>query len=94
MENDVDGNDDRKFLEKVKKPTMLASNSFHSLNVSNNWNIPSNHRNRPANGKGPCDNCGGEQYSPDFPHPCDGYKIKKAKEERTVCSDGSMECFQ
>ena len=40
------------------------------------------------NGKGPCDNCGGEHYSPDFPHPRDQTKVKKAKEERTAYRGG------
>ena len=44
MENDGDRHDDRKFLERLKKLTLLASNSVHSLNISNHWNIPYNHR--------------------------------------------------
>ena len=59
LENEVDMNDDRKFLERVKKITLLASNSFHSLNVSNHWNIPYNHRHGMAKVKVPCDNCDG-----------------------------------
>ena len=35
MENDGDRHDDRKCLERVKKLTLLANNSFHYLNVSN-----------------------------------------------------------
>ena len=86
LENDVDRHNDRKCLEKMKKITLLVSNSFHSLNVSKYWSIPSNHRHRIVTEfpkwKIPCDNCGGEYYSPDFPHPCDKEKIKKYKEER------------
>ena len=59
LENDGDRQDNRKCLERVKKLTLLASNYFQSLNVSNQWNIPYNHWHSMANGKGPCDNCGG-----------------------------------
>ena len=72
----------------TKQLTMLESNPFHFLNVSNNWNITSNNRNGMAKGKVPCDNCGGEHQSPDCPHPHDQNKIKKAKEERTACRVG------
>ena len=71
LENNGDMHDDRKCLEMMKELIMLESNSFHFLNVSNNWNITSNHRNGMSNGKSPCDNCGGEHYSPDLPHPRD-----------------------
>ena len=40
-----------------------------------------------AKGKVPCDNCDGEHYSPDFPHPRDKAKIKNAKEERAARTD-------
>ena len=82
LENEGYRHDDRICLENVKKLTLLASNSLHSLNDSNHWNIIYNHWHGMAKGKGPCDNCGGEQYSPDFPHPRDEDIIKKAKEER------------
>ena len=66
LENDGDRHYNRKFLEKVKKITLLASNSFHSLNISNQWNIPYNHRHVMAKRKFPCDNCDGEHCDPDF----------------------------
>ena len=89
LENDGDRNDVSKFLERVKKLTIFKSNSFHSLNVSNHWNIPSNNQNRIAKGKGPCNNCGGEHYSTYCPHPRDEAKLKKAKEELTACRGSS-----
>ena len=58
MENDGDRHDNRKFLESTNKLTLLASSSFRYLNVSNQYNIPSNYQNSMAKGKGPCDNCG------------------------------------
>ena len=81
LENDRDRHDETKCIERVKKPTILANKSFHSLNVSNHWNIPYNHQNGMAKVKGPCDNCGGEHYSPDCPYSWDKAKIKKAKEK-------------
>ena len=57
----------------VKKLTILESKSFHSLNVSNQWYGM-------AKGKFPCDTCGGEHYAPNFLHPRDKAKIKKAKQ--------------
>ena len=85
LDNDGGRHYNIKFLERVKKLTLLASKSFHSLNVSNQWNISSNHRHGMANGKGPCDNCGVEHYNLDFSHACDKVNIKKAKEERVAC---------
>ena len=41
-----------------------------------------------SKGKVLCDNCGSEHYAPDFPHPCDKAKIKKAKEDLTACRGG------
>ena len=52
LENDGDRRDIIKFLERVKNLTLLASNSFHSLNVSNQLNIPSNHQYNIDKGKG------------------------------------------
>ena len=40
LDNDGDRHDNRKFLERVNKLTLLASKSFQSLNISNQWNIP------------------------------------------------------
>ena len=74
-------------LERVKKITTLAANSFHSLNVSNQWNIPSNRRHSVAV-KGTCDNCGGDHYAPSCPHPRDEAKIKKAKDARAASRGG------
>ena len=82
MDNDGDSHDNIKCLERVKKLTLLASNSFHYLNVSNQWNIPSNYNNGMAKEKGPCDNCGGKKYAPDFTHPRDKANIKKVTEKR------------
>lgn len=50
---------DQACLSTLRKLCLLASNSFNSLNVSNQWNIPANHRHGMSKGKGPCDNCGG-----------------------------------
>ena len=88
MENDGDRHDDRKFLERVKKLILLASKSFHSLNVFNHWNIPSYHGHVMAKVKGSFDNCGREHYSPDCPYPHDESKIKKAEEERAARRGG------
>ena len=88
LENYGDKHDDRKCLERVKKLTLLASNYFHSLNVSNHWNVPSNHWNFMSKVKTPGDNCSGEHYSPDCLHPCYKAKNKKAKEERAYCRGG------
>ena len=81
LENYGDSHDDRKFLERVKKISMLASNSFHSLIFFNHWNIPSYHWHGISKGKFPCNNCGGEHYSPDYSHPRDEAKIKKSNED-------------
>ena len=72
----------------MKKLTFLVINFFHSLNVSNNWKNTSNHWHGMAKGKGPCDNFGGEQYYPNFLHPCDEAKLQKVKEERAACRGG------
>ena len=58
--NDGDSHDENKFLERVNNLTLLASKYFHSLNTSKQWKIPSNHWNRMAKGKFPCDNFDGE----------------------------------
>ena len=65
--------------------TLFASNSFQFLNVSNYWNIPYNHLHVISKQKCLCENCGGEHYSTDFPHPHDETKIKDSKEERAAC---------
>ena len=88
LENDGDRHNDNKCLERLKKLTLLASNSFHSLNVSKHLKIPYNHWHVMAKGKVPCYNCGVEHHSPDFLHPRDRDKIKKAKEERADCRGG------
>ena len=51
LKNNGDRHDDSKCLERVKNIALLVSKLFHSLNVSNHCNIPSNHRNRMAKGK-------------------------------------------
>ena len=90
FENDGYRHDDRKCLKRVKKLTMLARKSFQTLNVSNLWSITSNHRNDIGKTKGLCDNYGGENYSPDCPHPRGEAKINKAKEERAACRGGGV----
>ena len=65
LDNDGDMHYNRKCLERLKKITILASNSFHSLKFSNQWNITSNHWHGMEEGKVPCDNCGEEHYSTD-----------------------------
>ena len=72
----------------MKKLTLLVSNSLHYLNVSNHWNIPSNHQHAMDKGKGLCYNCGGEHYSTDFPYPRDEAKIKKSEKERVAHRSG------
>ena len=89
LENNGDRRDIRKCLERVKNLTLLASNSFHSLNVSNQLNIPSNNQYDIDKRKGQCDNCSGEHYAPYFPHSRDKAMIKKATEKRTACRGGS-----
>ena len=88
MDNDGDRHDNKKCPERLKKLTLLEKNSFHYLNVSNQWKIPSNHRHRMAKGKVPCDNCGGEHYGPDLPHPCDEAKTKNSKEDHAARRGG------
>ena len=88
LDNDGDSNNVIKFLERVKNITILASNYFNPLNVSNEWNIPSNNQHGMAKEKLPCNNCGGGHFSLDFLHPCDKDKIKKAIEEHTDCKRG------
>ena len=88
LENDGGRHDNRKFLERVKNLTLLASNSFHSLNISNQLKIPSNHQHGMAKGKGPCDNCCEEHCALYCPHPRNEAKIKKYKEERASCRGG------
>ena len=72
----------------MNKITLVVSNYFHYLNVSNNWNTTSKHRHDMAKEKGPCNYCGGEHYSTDCPHPRDEAKIKNYKEECVACRDG------
>ena len=79
LENDGDRHDNRKCLERVKKITLLASKSFPYLKFSNQCNIPSNHWQGMAKGKGPYYNCGREHYTLDFLHPRDEVNTKKAK---------------
>ena len=88
LENDGDMHDNRKCIKRVNKLNILASNSFHSLNVSNQWDIPSNIWNGMSKGRGACDHCGDERYAPDLPHPCDKAKTKKAREECAACRGG------
>ena len=59
LENAGDRHDDRKYLERVEKLTLLASNSFHYLKFFNHMNIPSNYRHGMSKVKPPCDSCGG-----------------------------------
>ena len=88
LDNDGDRNDNTKLLERVNNLTLLASDSFHYLNVYNQCNIPSNHWHSTTKGKGTCNNCGGEHYPPYCPEPRDKFRVKNAKEERTACRDG------
>ena len=71
LKNDGDRQNNKKFLERMKKLTLLESKSFHYLNVSNQWNIPSNHGENMTKGKSPWGNCGGKNHAPYLPHPCD-----------------------
>jgi len=80
-------------LARVKKFTLMASNSFHSLNVSNSWNIPSSRRHVVAQGRKPatCDNCDGDHYAPDCTVPRDEAKIKKAKDDWAARKEKSQQ---
>ena len=87
LDNDGDGHDDKKYLGRVNKLTLLVSNSLKYSKFSNHWNTPSNHRKGVTKGKVPCDDCDGEHYSPDFLHTRDKAKMNKGKEERAACRD-------
>jgi len=55
---------------------------FHSLNLTNKWNIPQGHR-TDASIPVSCYNCGSPDHTADVcPNPRDEAKIKKAKEAR------------
>ena len=86
--NGVDRHDNRKFLERMKNLTLLVSNFFRFLNISNCWNITSNHWHVMSKVKDQCDNCFEEQYSLYCPHHRDKSKIRKAEEERAACRGG------
>ena len=74
-------------LAAVQKLCSEANDVFHSLNLTNKWNIPQSHR---ADAVGfACDNCGSlDHASYKCPHPRDEAKITKAKEARTKSNDG------
>ncbi len=66
----------------VNKLCSEACEVFHSLNLTNKWNIPQGHR---ADAFIPvsCYNCGSPDHIADIcPIPRDEFKIKKAKEAR------------
>ena len=44
MESGVDTVNSKRTMERVKNITLVEKHSFHSLNVSNTWNIPSRHK--------------------------------------------------
>jgi hypothetical protein len=90
LENSAEQHDNALCLKRVKALTLLESNSFHSLNVSGHWNIPTNrHHGMSQHGNVSCDNCRGNHYVPDCPLPCDEVKITKAKEERAARKQAS-----
>ena len=74
-------------LVAVQKLCSEANDVFHSLNLTNKWNIPQGHR---ADAVGfACDNCGSPDHpSYKCPQPRDEAKITKAKEARTKSNDG------
>ena len=74
-------------LVAVHKLCSEANDVFHSLNLTNKWNIPQGHR---ADAVGfACDNCGSPGHpSYKCPLPRDEAKITKAKEARTKSNDG------
>ena len=88
FDNYLDRHDYSKCFERVKKLTLLSSNSFRYLNVSNRCNIPYNHWHEMVKEKFSCDNCCGEHYYPYYLHPRDDNKIKKAKEYCAACRGG------
>jgi hypothetical protein len=69
-------------LAAVNKLCSEACEVFHSLNLTNKWNIPQGHRTDafiPVS----CYNCGSPDHTADVcPKPRDEAKIKKAKEAR------------
>ena len=73
----------------LKKLTLLASNSFHYLNVFNQCNIPYDHRHGMSKGKVTCDNFDGEHHAPDFLQLHDKDNIKKSKDNRAAHMGGS-----
>ena len=57
-------------LKRIKQILVLANNSYHSLNTSNSWNVPSGHHDarefkHPTN----CFNCGEPHLRPDYKKP-------------------------
>ena len=64
-------------LKKVKDITAMADNSFHSLNTSSKWNVPSG--SALANRNVICFNCGGNHYLNARPKRKNQGEIKKNK---------------
>ncbi len=71
--------DNNTILAAVQKLCSKANDMFHSLNLTNKWNIPQGHW---ADAFGNvCYNCGAPDYTSDnCPLPCNEAKITKAKE--------------
>jgi len=85
LENSAERHNNAQCLQRVRSLPLLAKKSFHSLNVSDHWNIPSNRRHGMAQrGNVSCNNCGGNHYAPDCPLPRDEAKRTKANEERAA----------
>ena len=80
------GNSDTATLKRVKHILALANNSYHSLNTSKIWNVPSGHHAaREFKYPPKCFNCGEPHLLPDCKKPRDEGKIarnKKAHSEK------------
>jgi hypothetical protein len=74
-------------LAAVQKLCSEANDVFHSLNLTNKWNIPQGHRADAV--VFACDNCGSPAHASfKCPLPRDEARITKAKEARTKSYDG------
>ena len=62
-------------LKQVLYILEMANNSFHSLNVSNSWNVPKGHHAERGGFTLTCFNCGDPHYL---------YECKKPREEDKI----------
>ena len=70
------GNTTTATLKRIKQILVLANNSYHSLNTSNSWNVPSGHHAaREFKHPPKCFNCGEPHLLPNCKKPRDEGKI-------------------